>query len=246
MERRKKRGEKSFKTWLFLETKKKMSSKSASKKKKKRGAFLWSLSSKRISPIDYSIFSSEFLRLRRRRRELARDRSPEIPSEELLVRMLWQSLIMKEIWLSRDDRSDKLRWWCLMKKQKTNERERGRKDADNNSTIHLLVLFQVSSSSHSLPPSGALHIWDYCFCRRRERERHWKVCLSNEEKERKMDQLELLLRCYLSGNKSTSRNYVCPRLPSFFLPLSAGLSFLLHSLIFRTIVSWTWSAQVHP
>ena len=34
-----------------------------------------------------------------------------------------------------------------------------------------------------------------------------------EEEKRKTDQLELLLRCCLNGNKSTSLNHVCSTLP---------------------------------
>jgi hypothetical protein len=50
-------------------------------------------------------------------------------------------------------------------------------------------------------------------------EKHRKVWLSKakteKKKKKKTDQLESLLRCYLSGNKSTSLNHVCS-IPFFF------------------------------
>lgn len=202
--------------------------------RKKQGLCLWSWSSKRILPIDYSIFSSRKFRRRRRRRELVRDRSPEVPSEEFLLSMIWQSLIMKQIFV--EIRSVWQAEMMMLDEETKDKWERKERNDADNTQLFIFSCFSRFPPLRSPPSPLALHIWDYCFCRTRERKMHWKCETIERRERRKMDQLELLLRCCLSGNKSTSRNYV-PLFAFFFFvfffSLPRGLSFLLHSLNFR-------------
>jgi hypothetical protein len=99
------------------------------------------------------------------------------------------------------------------------EEPEDKREREKNEKMLTTLTYSFSRSRLSRFPPPSLFVYKIIvFIEVREALEKCDYRKQRQKREKKMDQLELLLRCYLNGNKSTSLNYVCSASLFFFPP----------------------------